>query len=117
MGCSFAPNHKGMLTLSEGHDLDFLRKQVLTSHNVIGGRWVDFALGGLNFQIEHHLFPSMPRPTLRRAQPLVHAFCIEKGISYSQGGLLMSYGQILRYLHDIGAPLRADDRRARTSGY
>jgi hypothetical protein len=28
---------------------------------------VDFALGGLNYQIEHHLFPSMPRPSLRRA--------------------------------------------------
>ncbi|WP_112273955.1 fatty acid desaturase family protein [Lentzea terrae] len=114
MGCSFAPNHKGMLTLTEGHHLDFLRKQVLTSHNVTGGRWVDFALGGLNFQIEHHLFPSMPRPTLRRAQPLVEAFCATKGISYSQGGLLMSYGQILRYLHEVGAPVRAEDAHKKT---
>ncbi|WP_436498278.1 fatty acid desaturase family protein [Actinokineospora sp. HUAS TT18] len=113
MGCSFAPNHKGMLTLAAGHHLDFLRKQVLTSHNVTGGRWVDFALGGLNFQIEHHLFPSMPRPTLRRAQPLVRAFCASRGISYSAGGLLMSYAQILRYLHEVGAPLRAEDARRR----
>ncbi|HEY3478886.1 MAG TPA: acyl-CoA desaturase [Amycolatopsis sp.] len=111
MGCSFAPNHKGMLTLSKGNQLDFLRKQVLTSHNVTGRPWVDFALGGLNFQIEHHLFPSMPRPTLRRAQPLVQAFCASRGISYSEGGLLMSYGQILRYLHEVGAPLRAEDAR------
>ena len=42
--------------------LDFLRRQVLTSRNVRGGRFTDFALGGLNYQIEHHLFPSMPRP-------------------------------------------------------
>ncbi|MBE1494076.1 fatty acid desaturase [Amycolatopsis lexingtonensis] len=111
MGCSFAPNHKGMLTLTEGHPLDFLREQVLTSHNVTGGRWVDFAFGGLNFQIEHHLFPGMPRPTLRRAQPLVQAFCVSRGINYSEGGLLVSYGQILRYLHEVGAPLRADDAR------
>jgi fatty acid desaturase len=107
MGASFAPNHKGMPTVTEGHTLDFLRKQVLTSRNVHGGRWADFALGGLNYQIEHHLFPSMPRPNLRRAQPIVHDFCVEHGISYSQSGLLRSYGDVLRHLHAVGAPLRA----------
>src|SRR5207248_1178160 len=68
LGCSFAPNHKGMPVLAKGEQLDYLRKQVLTSRNVRGGRWVDFLLGGLNYQIEHHLFPSMPRPNLRHAQ-------------------------------------------------
>ncbi len=38
MGCSFAPNHKGMLILSAAEELDFLRRQVLTSHDVLGGR-------------------------------------------------------------------------------
>ena len=75
LGCSFAPNHKGMPTLSQADGLDFLRSQVLTSRNVRGSRLVDFLLGGLNYQIEHHLFPNMPRPNLRRAQPLVRAFC------------------------------------------
>jgi fatty acid desaturase len=77
---------------------------------VRGGRWADFALGGLNYQIEHHLFPSMPRPHLRRAQPIVHDFCVEHGISYSQCGLLRSYGHVLRHLHTVGAPLRAARR-------
>ena len=107
MGCSFAPNHKGMPTVTEGHTWDFLRKQVLTSRDVRGGRWVDFLLGGLNYQIEHHLFPSMPRPNLRRAQPIVREFCGEHAISYSQCGLWHSYGQVLRHLHAVGAPLRA----------
>jgi fatty acid desaturase len=106
MGCSFAPNHKGMPTVTEGHTWDFLRKQVLTSRNVHGSVWVDFLLGGLNYQIEHHLFPSMPRPSLRRAQPIVQGFCAERGISYSQCGLLSSYGHVLRHLHAVGAPLR-----------
>src|SRR6201999_2527538 len=57
MGCSFAPNHKGMPTVTKGHALDFLRKQVLTSRDMNGGRWVDVTFGGLNFQIEHPLFP------------------------------------------------------------
>ncbi|MBM7811094.1 fatty acid desaturase family protein [Saccharothrix algeriensis] len=106
MGCSFAPNHKGMPVLSAGHQLDFLRKQVLTSRNVTGGWFTDFLLGGLNYQIEHHLFPSMPRPHLRRAQVLVRDFCREKSISYAECGLFTSYGYVLKFLHEAGAELR-----------
>ena len=79
LGCSFAPNHKGMPILAADDKTDFLRRQVLTSRNVRGGWLTDFALGGLNYQIEHHLFPSMPRPSLRRSQPLIAAFCAERG--------------------------------------
>jgi hypothetical protein len=31
----------------------------------------------------------------------------ERGSSYSQCGLLRSYGQVLRHLRAVGAPLRA----------
>jgi fatty acid desaturase len=84
MSCSFAPNHKGMPPLAPAEEQDYLRRQVLTSRNVRGGRFVDLVLGGLNYQIEHQLFPSMPRPNLRRAQPLVVAFCAERGIRYTE---------------------------------
>ncbi|QIZ38058.1 acyl-CoA desaturase [Saccharopolyspora sp. ASAGF58] len=115
MGCAFAPNHKGMPTLSEGDRLDYLRKQVLTSRNVRGSRFVDFLLGGLNYQIEHHLFPSMPRPNLRHAQRLVRRFCTSRGVSYSQCELLSSYAQVLRHLHAVGMPLRHPSIRDNTS--
>ena len=81
LGCSFAPNHKGMPILAASDKTDFLRRQVLTSRNVRGGWLTDFALGGLNYQIEHHLFPSMPRPNLRRAQAMVAAFCADRGVA------------------------------------
>ncbi|WP_409494590.1 fatty acid desaturase family protein [Amycolatopsis sp. cmx-11-12] len=110
MGCSFAPGHKGMPTYTDETKLDFLRKQVLTSRNVRGGPWVDFALGGLNYQIEHHLFPSMPRNNLRRAQPLVHEFCVAHGIDYAQCGLLQTYRYVLRHLRDVSAPLRTAEQ-------
>jgi fatty acid desaturase len=102
MGCTFAPNHKGMAVLPAADSSDFLRRQVLTSRNVRGGRLVDAALGGLNYQIEHHLFPSMPRPNLQRAQPLVAEFCAELGLPYCQTSLLSSYADALRHLHAIG---------------
>jgi fatty acid desaturase len=79
---------------------------VLTSRNVRGSRLVDFALGGLNYQIEHHLFPSMPRPSLRRAQPLVRAFCAERRLAYSESSVFGSFVEALRHLHAAGAPLR-----------
>ena len=106
LGCSFAPNHKGMPTLTDAEELDFLRTQVLTSRNVRGSRLVDFLLGGLNYQIEHHLFPNMPRPNLRRAQPLVRAFCQEHDLPYSEATMFGSYAEALRHLHSVGAPLR-----------
>jgi fatty acid desaturase len=103
LGASFAPNHKGMPILSRHDRHDFLRRQVLTSRNIHGNWLTDLALGGLNYQIEHHLFPSMPRPNLRRSQPLVSEFCRQHGIPYAQASLLGSYAQALRYLHAIGA--------------
>jgi fatty acid desaturase len=114
LGCSFAPNHKGMPTLAPGEEQDFLRRQVLTSRNVRGSLVVDFLLGGLNYQIEHHLFPNMPRPNLRRAQPLVRAFCREHNISYREATMFGSYAEALRHLHTVGAPLRPA-RRPSTS--
>jgi fatty acid desaturase len=106
MGCTFAPNHKGMPILREDDKVDYLRRQVLTSRNIRGGRFVDFALGGLNYQIEHHLFPNMPRPSLRRAQGIIRAYCGQHGLTYHETGIIGSYGQVLRHLHAVGAPLR-----------
>jgi fatty acid desaturase len=106
LGCSFAPNHKGMPTLSDADQLDFLRRQVLTSRNVAGSRLVDWGLGGLNYQIEHHLFPNMPRPNLRHAQPLIRAFCQQHDLAYTEASLFGSYAQAIRHLHAAGAPLR-----------
>jgi fatty acid desaturase len=106
LGCSFAPNHKGMPTLTEADQLDFLRRQVLTSRNVRVSRVVDCVLGGLNYQIEHHLFPNMPRPNLRRAQPLIRAFCQDHDLPYTEASLFGSYAEAVRHLHDVGAPLR-----------
>lgn len=108
MGCSFAPNHKGMPMFAKDDKIDFLRRQVLTSRNIRGHRFTDFALGGLNYQIEHHLFPSMPRPGLRDAQKLVRSFCARQGIAYHETGLFNSYAQVLRHLHAVGGPLRPE---------
>ncbi|PSK93798.1 fatty acid desaturase [Murinocardiopsis flavida] len=107
LGSIFAPNHKGMPTLTNEDSLDFLRRQVLTSRNVRGGWFTDVALGGLNYQIEHHLFPSMPSVNLPRAQRIVRDYCAEIDVSYLETSLIGSYKQALGSMHRAGAPLRA----------
>jgi Fatty acid desaturase len=102
LGSSFAPNHIGMPLVSPRLKLDFLRRQVLMSRNISGGRFMSILMGGLNYQIEHHLFPSMARPYLRNVQPLVAAYCAAEGVPYTQTTLWQSYGVVIRYLNSVG---------------
>jgi fatty acid desaturase len=96
-----------MPVVPEDARIDFLRRQVLMSRNIRGGILTDFAMGGLNYQIEHHLFPNMARPNLSAAQRLVEPFCAAQGVTYTRTSLLASYGIVIRYLNTVG--LRARD--------
>jgi fatty acid desaturase len=106
MGASFAPNHKGMPIVPADSKLDFFSKQVLTSRNILGGTWMSTLLGGLNYQVEHHLFPSMPRPHLARAAEIVRDHCRAHGVPYTETTLLRSYGIVVRYLNEVGLSAR-----------
>lgn len=105
LGASFAPNHKGMPTVGREEKLDFFAKQVRTSRN-IRGRFSTAVMGGLNYQIEHHLFPSIARPRLRAASKIVRAHCEANGIPYTETGLIQSYGIVVRYLNRVGLAAR-----------
>lgn len=102
LGCSFAPNHVGMPTLDQGAVTSFAYRQVVTARNVRGGPLVSFLLGGLDLQIEHHLFPTMPRSNLRKAQPFVREFCAAQGWAYHEEGFAESYLHLLQYVWSIG---------------
>ena len=117
LGLVFAPNHKGMPILSKDDDSDFLRRQVLTARNVRGGRLTDLLFGGLNYQIEHHLFPHMPRPGLRHAQPIVRAYCLSHGLPYVETSLFDSYRQALRHLDAVGRGDQPDGQVAPAVGW
>lgn len=110
MGSTFAPNHKGMLVLKGDGTLDRLRQQVLTARNVRSHPLTDFWFGGLNYQIEHHLFPYMPRNKLKAAQATVKVFCQAHTIPYCETGIIQAYGEALRYLHHVSAPLRLAEK-------
>jgi fatty acid desaturase len=109
LGISFAPNHKGMPIIESATQSGFARRQVITARNISGGWFTTFMLGGLNRQIEHHLFPSMPRPNLRRVQGLVRDFCAATDLGYREESFAGSFRQIIQHLSDAGA---AASRRA-----
>lgn len=102
MGLSFAPNHIGMPIVPPTLKIDFLRRQVLMSRNVSGGRWVDTFMGGLNFQSEHHLFPSMARPNLRKVAPIVREYCEQLGVRYTETTIGQSYRAVASYINRVG---------------
>jgi fatty acid desaturase len=109
LGISFAPNHKAMPVIESATAAGFARRQVVTARNISGGRLTTFLLGGLNYQIEHHLFPSMPRPNLRRVQGLVQDFCAATNLGYSEENFAESFRQIIRHLSDAGAATSRPD--------
>lgn len=120
MGASFAPNHKGMPVIAHDAKLDFFTKQVRTSRNIRGGWWATCLMGGLNYQIEHHLFPSMSRPFLAKARVIVREHCETLGVPYTETSLLRSYAIVIEYLNRVGlaardpfeCPITAEYRRA-----
>lgn len=106
LGISFAPNHKAMPLIETGAPAGFARRQVVTARNIAGGRFTGFMLGGLNYQIEHHLFPSMPRSNLRQVQGLVRHFCATADLCYSEERFVASFREIIQHLSDVGAASR-----------
>ena len=102
LGLVFAPHHKGMPVWAAQLPLSYLERQVLTARNVQGGWLCDVLFGGLNYQIEHHLFPTMPRSRLRQARRIVRPFCLGHGLAYEEVDALTSYRRVLGELARVG---------------
>jgi fatty acid desaturase len=103
----FAPNHKGMPQVAPGARLSFLEQQVITTRNVRPGWFTDFVHMGLNYQIEHHVFPTCPRRNLKRLTPYLVRACADLGLPYTQMSFAESQRRIVSRLawvaHDASA--------------
>ena len=97
MGASFAANHKLLPRIPR----DSLSCQVLTSRNITG-RFTGALMVGLNYQAEHHLFPSMARPHLASSAQITKAYCAEHRIPYTETTLPASYAHVIDYLNKVG---------------
>jgi fatty acid desaturase len=79
-------NHQHPLN-DEGFHTNFYIHQIITGHNVDVSTWWNYWVylysGGLCYQIEHHLFPTVNHCHLWRIRPIVQALCAKYGIVYN----------------------------------
>lgn len=74
---------------------NFFKHQILTSHNVATSNyWVTLFTGGLNLQIEHHLFPSVNHCHLPKLAPLVQELSKKYNIHYNESPTLLRAVQV-----------------------
>jgi fatty acid desaturase len=105
LGLITATNHWGM-PMPDAARQSFFVHQVTTSRNIRGGPLVRFLYGGLDRQVEHHLFATLPRPRLYEAAVHVQAVCRERGIPYVERTPGEALGDVYGCLQRIAHGLR-----------
>jgi fatty acid desaturase len=111
----FIPNHIGMRRLATGEKLSYFEQQITTSRNVSNPRLFDFYYGGLNSQIEHHLFPRVSRHRYRAMRPVVRAFCEKHGIPYHEATFYRALASVSSHLGDMTAAYVAERNQQRNA--
>ncbi|KAG8477460.1 hypothetical protein CXB51_030094 [Gossypium anomalum] len=61
---------------------DWFEKQTSGTLDIACSSWMDWFFGGLQFQLEHHLFPRLPRCPLRKVSPVVKDLCKKHNLPY-----------------------------------
>jgi fatty acid desaturase len=99
----FSLNHNGMAVISteEADNMDFYTKQVITGRDVTPSHFIQWFCGGLNYQVEHHLFPALPRHSLPKVQADIEALCKKHGIPYHMTGFIDGTKEVLDRLQKI----------------
>jgi len=102
----FGLGHSGMEVYNAETRPDFWKLQVTTSRNLIGGhgipQWfVDWFCGGLQYQVDHHLFPMIPRHNLAKTHGLVKSFCKEWKVNYHEADLVDGTREVLQCLDSV----------------
>ena len=101
---TFIPHHVGkhVILPSEDPEMTLLRQQLETTRTLATWRVFDWYYSGLNYHIEHHLFPWVPHWRYRKMRFAVQAFCRRKGIAYREQGLGSALHEVFMHLRAIG---------------
>jgi len=98
-------------SLPSDSEHEWWRVQVSTARNIDSGRFNDWYFGGLNYQIEHHLFPRVPRHNLIKVKTLIEPFCERWGIPYCSSGFVEAVKEVLSSLSDVGEQMKQFEAR------
>jgi len=94
LGFVFTLSHNGKEVYNESKD--FVNAQIATTRNTKAGWFNDWFTGGLDRQIEHHLFPTMPRHNYPKISPRVEALCKKHGLEYEDVSVASASLAVLR---------------------
>lgn len=113
LGIVFGLGHNGMATYDADARPDFWKLQVTTTRNIIGGHgfpqfFVDWFCGGLQYQVDHHLFPTLPRHNLKKCHDLVHSFCKEWDVSYHEADFVVGTKEVIDHLSNVSNQFLVD---------
>jgi len=97
----FGLGHNGMSVYPANERPDFWKLQVTTTRNVTSNAFVDWFCGGLQYQVDHHLFPMIPRHNLPKVHVLVESFCKEHNLHYHEADMLTGTMEVLNHLSEI----------------
>eukprot|EP00607_Mallomonas_marina_P011009 CAMPEP_0182419404 /NCGR_PEP_ID=MMETSP1167-20130531/3874_1 /TAXON_ID=2988 /ORGANISM="Mallomonas Sp, Strain CCMP3275" /LENGTH=468 /DNA_ID=CAMNT_0024594325 /DNA_START=53 /DNA_END=1459 /DNA_ORIENTATION=- len=99
----FGLGHNGMAVYPANERPDFWKLQVTTTRNVTSTPFVDWFCGGLQYQVDHHLFPMVPRNNLKAVHVLVESFCKEHEVSYHEADMWVGTKEVLNHLNQVSA--------------
>mmetsp|Transcript_25830 Transcript_25830/g.35512 ORF Transcript_25830/g.35512 Transcript_25830/m.35512 type:complete len:463 (+) Transcript_25830:102-1490(+) len=97
----FGLGHNGMSVYPANQRPDFWKLQVTTTRNVTSNWFVDWFCGGLQYQVDHHLFPMLPRHNLKQVHELVESFCKEQGVTYHEADMWVGTLEVLQHLSKV----------------
>lgn len=83
--CNFAVSHTHLPVIEADEDVSWVRYSSDHTMNADPGpfKWVNWWMSFLNYQIEHHLFPSMPQFRHVHTSPRVKALFAKHGVKYN----------------------------------
>ncbi|CAE7626046.1 unnamed protein product, partial [Symbiodinium sp. KB8] len=102
LAVAFAVGHNGMTIYEHANPPPFSVYQITTTRNVHDVALNGWFMGGLHYQIEHHLFPSLPRHSLAKAASLVKPLAEKHGVPYHCTGLWEGTMEVVGALHEVG---------------
>lgn len=97
----FGLGHNGMKVYKANERPDFWVCQVSTTRNVTSNLFTDWFCGGLQYQVDHHLFPSIPRHNLHKVNLRVKQFCLDQGLSYHEANMWEGTKEVLKHLSEV----------------
>jgi fatty acid desaturase len=100
----FWVNHIGMPLIKNMEEFSFFEHQYVTSRSISCSSGLHWFFGGLNFQIEHHLFPQVPSYRLRRVKLIVQRHFASRQIAYSEISWFQAVRAITLHLRALSRP-------------